>query len=120
MPHVATYAGGAIPPIQIYPSGAVYHTSCAVQRIITLTSHQPFLSHLKNLLDTLARHKGNDTASAAAADVLTAQHQLAAALRGEYGDPLNSERVLTLLELPYGEAVGEIAAWQLPRVSITM
>ena len=112
---VAVRAGGAIPPYQIYPSGAVYHTSCVAERLVTLSTDAAFCQQLTSILEFLAaqrtgKHSGKKSSEA---DVSAAQHQLAALLKE--GDPANSERVLSLLEAPYG--VADERSWRVPRVS---
>lgn len=88
--------GGAIPKIQAFPSGACYHTSCAVEQILRSTAHvsRP-PAHRRELLKTMeqlarsTRYTDRDA-------VLEAQQRLHRALRE--GDPLHTERALGFLE----------------------
>lgn len=88
--------GGAIPKIQVFPSGACYHTSCAVEQILRSTAHlgRPVAGHgeLLATLDQLARSTPHTDRDA----VLEAQQRLHRWLKE--GDPLHTERALDFLE----------------------
>lgn len=93
-------AGGHIPPFQVYPSGALYHTSCAVQRLLLLSSDAAYKQQLNAALKVLAAVPRQGRRNAENVDkVDAAQSELALLLKE--GDPFNSERVLMLAALPY-------------------
>jgi hypothetical protein len=96
-----THAGGHIPRLQVYPSGAAYHTSCVAQRAMQLSADRDFCASVHALLRKLSA-KGDKPARRQLDPraIAQAQQQLAALLRE--GDPMNSESVLNLLGLPYG------------------
>ena len=112
-PELCARAGGHIPMLQVFPSGAVYHTSCAAQRIMQLSPHREFCDKLRGLLKTLAAQDKSAGKAVGAEAVAKAQQQLAAILRQE-GDPLNTEAVLQMLAQPYGSMTAhERQLWSL-------
>jgi hypothetical protein len=95
------HAGGAIPPIQVYPSGSIFHTSCAAHRLLQVRTDVEFRSQLLRTLTVLAsarKHKVRDSARHKC-DIEEAQMQLRTLLIE--GDCLNTDCVLDLIELPY-------------------
>eukprot|EP00892_Ulva_mutabilis_P012108 jgi/Ulvmu1/926/UM102_0009.1 len=88
-------SGGAIPKIQVFPSGACYHTSCAVELMLRSSAHLSRADHLRDLTATMEQlaactpHTDRDT-------VQDAQQRLHRWLRE--GDPLHTERMLGFLE----------------------
>lgn len=88
--------GGAIPKIQAYPSGACYHTSCAVELILRSTAHYANpVAHSKELLEKV-EFLARCTPQTERDSVLEAQQWLRARL--QEGDPLHTDRALDLLE----------------------
>jgi hypothetical protein len=105
--------------LQVYPSGAAYHTSCVAQRMLQLTNQPDVKTRLLSLLSKLsgkgAKQRGLDH-KLDPATTLKLQQQLASLLRE--GDPLNSEHVLSLLNLPYGDdGASQRQLWSLTAAS---
>jgi hypothetical protein len=110
-------AGGALPAMQAYASGATCHTSCAVERMLRTTSDATARNELRRLAERLVvmggrKRLGVKAAAAEASKAAALQHELS--MRLQEGDPLCSELLVNLIEQPFGEASAAAAAdWAL-------
>lgn len=97
-------AGGDIPAFQVYASGAVYHTSCAVQLILQASTDADFKQRTLAVLEGLAPNKVHRPQSAKSQNyIATAKSQMLAQLAAvlKQGDPLNSDCIVHLLSVPF-------------------
>jgi hypothetical protein len=99
--------------VQAYASGAACHTSCIVQRMLLTSSDPAFRESLRLLVQTLTAFGTKGRSDAAhAAKIADLQHQLF--LHMQEGDPLCSEQLVRLIELPYGsETAATASEWAL-------
>jgi len=99
----------------VYPSGAKYHTPCAVH-CLSLACDAATRGRLRHLLEALALASPGavhvTTRGGATEVVATLQDELHGHLRD--GDPLNSEAVVRLIEAPLGDDAAEAASWDVP------
>lgn len=94
-PYTTVATGGAIPKIQAFPSGACYHTSCAVEQLLRGSAHISRADHLKELVATMEQ-LAKSTPHTDRDSVQEAQQRLHRWLKE--GDPLHTECILGFLE----------------------
>lgn len=112
---VLVRAEGAVPPFCVYPSGAAYHTPCAVFRLTMATPGSKRTRRLKQILEDLngvaadAKHVSSRGGSMEIVTKL--QEELFHALQG--GDPMNSEAIVDLIDVPLGSSrdTSEADSW---------
>lgn len=95
-----------MPPFCVYPSGAAYHTVCAIYRLTVASPDSARSRRLKQVLEDLsgvtndAKHVTSRGGSSE--PVAALQAELFRELQG--GDPMNSEAVVGLIDVPLGRS----------------